>query len=237
MEKRAVVTTMGRARAFHSLRRATPLVSAVAMLSLAAACGSGADSGGAAATPAGTSSAATGTATAGTGSPTAGSPVTEPGTTAPGTADTGSPVTQSAAAAPRCHTSELRARIGRPSPGAGQRNFPIVLTNTTDRTCTVRGYPGAAFVDASGKQLGPDPNRSPDTPTTVSLAPGRSAWAGLSFASPEISGARTAEPEALLVTPPDERDPLEVAWTYGEVPVAGNESSVRLTVLQPGTGG
>lgn len=226
---------MGHARAFHPLHRATPLVSAVALLSLVAACGSGAEAGGAVRAPDGTGSPA---ATAGAASTAGtGSPATTPDTTAPGTADTGSPVSQSAAAAPRCHTSELRAKIGRPSPGAGQRNFPIVLTNTTDRTCTVRGYPGAAFVDASGKQLGPDPKRSPDTPTSVSLAPGRSAWAGLSFASPEISGARTAVPDALLVTPPDERDPLKVAWTAGEVPVAGNESSVRLTVFQPGTGG
>ena len=163
-------------------------------------------------------------------------PPTTPAAT-PGTPDTESPVTQSGGAAPRCHTSELRARLGRPSPGAGQRNFPIVLTNRADRTCTVRGYPGAAFVDASGRQLGPDPRRSPDTPATVMLAPGASAWAGLTFASPEISGARTAEPKELLVTPPDERDPLRIAWTAGEVPVGGNESTVSVTVLQPGTGG
>lgn len=225
---------MGRARTFPSLTRATPLVTAAAVLGLLAACGGGTDTTGSAPTPAGTSSRTTVSATAGTGSP---SPTTEPATTGPGTPGTESPVTQSGAAAPRCHTSELRASIGRPSPGAGQRNFPIVLTNTADRTCTVRGYPGAAFVDASGKQLGPDPKRSPDTPTTVTLTPGRSGWAGLSFASPEISGARTARPAALLVTPPDERDPLKVPWTAGEVPVAGNESSVRLTVVQPGTGG
>ncbi|MFE7271558.1 DUF4232 domain-containing protein [Streptomyces sp. NPDC057623] len=206
---------MGRARTFHSLHRATPLVTAVALLGLLAACDDGAGSSGAAQPPAATSGRTTG----------------------PGTVGTESPVTQSGAAAPRCRTSELRASIGRPSPGAGQRNFPIVLTNSADRTCTVRGYPGAAFVDASGKQLGPDPQRSPDTPTAVTLAPGRSAWAGLSFASPEISGARTALPTTLLVTPPDERDPLKVTWTAGEVPVAGNESAVRLTVLQPGTGG
>ncbi|MEY9996651.1 hypothetical protein ABIE67_008683 [Streptomyces sp. V4I8] len=209
-------------------------MTAAALLGLLAACDDGADTTGSAPTPAGTSSRTTASATADTGSP---SPTTEPGTTGPGTPGTESPVTQSGAAAPRCHTSELRASIGRPSPGAGQRNFPIVLTNTAERTCTVRGYPGAAFVDASGKQLGPDPKRSPDTPTTVTLTPGRSAWAGLSFASPEISGARTALPAALLVTPPDERDPLKVTWTAGEVPVAGNESSVRLTVVQPGTGG
>lgn len=223
---------MGRARTFHALHRATPLVTAVALLGLLTACDNGADGTGAAQTPAGPSSRTTGAATADTGSPT-----TEPGTTGPGTTGIESPVTQSGAAAPRCHSSELRASIGRPSPGAGQRNFPIVLTNTADRTCTLRGYPGAAFVDASGGQLGPDPERSPDTPETVTLTPGRSGWAGLSFASPEISGARTARPVALLVTPPDERDPLRVTWTAGEVPVAGNESSVRLTVVQPGTGG
>ncbi|MDF3148464.1 MULTISPECIES: DUF4232 domain-containing protein [unclassified Streptomyces] len=218
---------MGRARAFHALHRATPLVSAVALVALLAACDNGADSSGAVQTPVGTSSRTTGPGTAGSGTP----------TTEPSTAGTKSPATEPTGSTTRCHTSELRAAIGRPSPGAGQRNFPIVLTNTADRTCTVRGYPGAAFVDASGKQLGPDPKRSPDTPTTVTLAPGRSAWAGLTFASPEISRARTATPEALLVTPPDERDSIEVAWTAGEVPVAGNESSVFLTVVQPGTGG
>jgi hypothetical protein len=207
-------------------------VSAVALVSLLTACGDGSDSTGAVTTPAGPSSRTTGPATPGTGSPT-----TAPDTTGPPAADTGSPATQSGGPGARCHTSELRAKIGRPSPGAGQRNFPIVLTNTGEHTCSLRGYPGAAFVDASGEQLGPDPKRSPDTPTTVTLTPGQSAWAGLTFASPEISGARTARPAALLVTPPDERDPLKVAWTAGEVPVAGNESSVFLTVVQPGTGG
>jgi uncharacterized protein DUF4232 len=168
---------------------------------------------------------------------TSGPGTTEPTTTEPTSVDTTSPATQSGGPGTRCHTSQLRASIGRPSPGAGQRNFPIVLTNTGGHTCSVRGYPGAAFVDAAGKQLGPDPKRSPDSPTTVTLTPGSSAWAGLTFASPEISGARTALPQALLVTPPDERDPLKVAWTAGEVPVAGNESSVFLTVVQPGTGG
>ncbi|MEV6961140.1 DUF4232 domain-containing protein [Streptomyces sp. NPDC051207] len=148
---------------------------------------------------------------------------------APGAADS--------AGRSRCHTSELRASVGRVEPGAGQRNFPIVLTNTSSRTCTVYGYPGAAFVDADGRQLGPDPKRSPGfRPTTVTLAPGGTAWAGLSFASPETSGARTATPAALLVTPPDERTSLKVPWTAGAVPVGGNSSSVFLTVFGAGSG-
>lgn len=136
----------------------------------------------------------------------------------------------------RCRTADLSASVGRLDPGAGQKNFPVVLTNDSDRVCTLRGYPGAAFVDAAGKQLGPDPKRSEATPTTVELAPGASAWAGLSFANPEISEAETATPAALLVTPPDEREPLKVAWDKGEVPVGGNESSVFLTVFGPGSG-
>ncbi|MFE6171577.1 DUF4232 domain-containing protein [Streptomyces sp. NPDC056464] len=223
---------MGRARVSPSLHRAIPLLSTVALLSALTACGDGGDSTGAVKTSAGPSSRTTAPATTGTASPT-----TQPDSTEPSSVDTTGPATQTGGSGGRCHTSELRASIGRPSPGAGQRNFPIVLTNTGDRTCGVRGYPGAAFVDGSGNQLGPDPKRSPDSPTTVTLTPGRSAWAGLTFASPEISGARTARPAALLVTPPDERDPLKVAWTAGEVPVAGNESSVFLTVVQPGTGG
>ncbi|MFH9008008.1 DUF4232 domain-containing protein [Streptomyces afghaniensis] len=136
----------------------------------------------------------------------------------------------------RCHTSELRAFVGRMDPGAGQRNFPVVLTNVSSRTCTLHGYPGAAFVDASGRQLGPDPKRTPGEPATVTLEPGGSAWAGLRYASPEVSGAHAATPAALLVTPPDERKPLKVRWTAGEVPVGGNASSVFLTAFEAGSG-
>ncbi|GHI03688.1 hypothetical protein AQI88_36125 [Streptomyces cellostaticus] len=136
----------------------------------------------------------------------------------------------------RCHTSELRASVGRDNPGAGQENFPVVLTNESARTCTLRGFPGAAFVNASGSQLGPDPRRESGSPATVTLKPGQSAWAGLTFSNPEVSGAHTGTPTALLITPPDERDPLKVMWTAGPVPVSGNSSSVFLTMFSPGTG-
>ncbi|NEC84356.1 DUF4232 domain-containing protein [Streptomyces sp. SID12501] len=149
---------------------------------------------------------------------------TTPPTAVPSTGDT------------RCRTSELRASVGRPDPGAGQKNFPVVLTNDSARICTLRGYPGVAFVDAAGTQLGHAPKRSDAELTTVHLAPGDSAWAGLSFANPELSEAETATPAELLVTPPDERDQLKVTWERGEVPVGGNKSSVFLSVFGPGTG-
>ncbi|MFC8100851.1 DUF4232 domain-containing protein [Streptomyces sp. NPDC057363] len=210
------------------VRRTALLASAVALLGLVGACGSESSTSSApqpTKVPR-TTSADTGAATR--------APTVPAVTTAPG--DTAGSASASARTDGRCHTSELRAAVGRVDPGAGQRNFPVVLTNTSDRTCTLYGYPGAAFVDASGKQLGPDPERAPASLETLRLAPGKSAWAGLSFSSPQISGARTATPAALLVTPPDEHDPLKVAWTAGEVPVGGGESSVSVTALAAGTG-
>ncbi|MFF9817354.1 DUF4232 domain-containing protein [Streptomyces sp. NPDC014006] len=208
------------------------LVSALTALGALTACGGG-DGGGTAASTAQQPPATTATDSTDSTEP------TEPtGTAAAGTVRSTAPATASARpASSRCHTGDLRATVGRNNPGAGQENFPVVLTNTSARTCTVYGYPGAAFVDASGRQLGPDPRRE-DGParTKVALAPGRSAWAGLTFSNPEISEARTATPAALLVTPPDERKPLRVPWQGGPVPVGGNASTVSLTPFSPGTG-
>jgi hypothetical protein len=221
----------------QSLRGAALLVSAVAVLGLSTACGNGS---GTASTPqkeSGTAAPASGDTTT-TGTPGTQSP-TPSGTTTGSTSTGSSSATTSGSGkvtSTRCHTSELHASVGRNDPGAGQENFPIVLTNASGRTCTVRGYPGAAFVDASGKQLGPDPRRESGSPTTVTLKPGQSAWAGMTFSNPGVSGAKTATPASLVVTPPDERDPLTVKWTAGEVPVSGNASSVFLNVFSAGTG-
>ncbi|MET7689367.1 DUF4232 domain-containing protein [Streptomyces sp. NPDC005483] len=211
------------------VRRASVLASSVALLGLLAGCGSGDGTPSAPRTESGTAAPATGTSTASNSAP-SGVPTDAVSNSLTPSAP------PSPAAGTRCHTSELSASVGRNDPGAGQENFPVVLTNTSSRTCTLYGYPGTAFVDASGKQLGPDPERSSTGPETVKLAPGQSAWAGLSFANPEVSGAATATPAALVVTPPDEEDPLKVTWKGGEVPVSGNESSVRLIPFSAGTG-
>ncbi|MFF0837750.1 MULTISPECIES: DUF4232 domain-containing protein [unclassified Streptomyces] len=231
----------------RSPRRGALLAGAVAVLSLLTACGGQGD-GSAPEKVSGTA----GPATESGGGPASG--VSSPAASTPGgTASSSAPRTdrtttgtgsgtgaesggKTAATGTRCHTSELRAAVGRNNPGAGQENFPIVLTNKSARTCTLHGYPGAAFVNASGSQLGPDPKRSSGSPATVTLKPGQSAWAGLTFSNPEVSEAKTARPAGLVITPPDERDHLQVAWTAGEVPVGGNSSSVFLTVFSPGTG-
>ncbi|MFI0960067.1 DUF4232 domain-containing protein [Streptomyces sp. NPDC021080] len=234
--------TVSAHRASPAARRAA-LLAGVALLGLLTACNNGTPQSSPKTLPGTAGPASGGTSTKSGSTPAASTAASTPskktGTgTGTGTGSGSASATAtsgSAAGTGRCHTSELRASVGRNDPGAGQENFPVVLTNRSGRTCTVRGYPGAAFVDASGKQLGPDPQRSPGTPTTVVLAPGHSAWSGLTFSNPGISGAATATPASLVVTPPDELDSLTVTWTQGEVPVSGNASSVRLTVLSPGT--
>ncbi|MEW2626231.1 DUF4232 domain-containing protein [Streptomyces sp. NPDC048106] len=225
----------------RSARRGALFAGTVAVLGLLTACGDGqtvhsdppVTSSGTAAPAAGDS------APPASGTPVTPSPVASAPTGAPSPAVSRATATPgggtTSMASTRCHTSELRASVGRNDPGAGQENFPVVLTNASGRTCTVRGFPGAAFVNGAGGQLGPDPRRQPGSSTTVTLRPGQSAWAGLTFSSPGVTGAKTARPAALLITPPDERDHLKVTWTGGEVPVSGNSSSVSLTVLSPGT--
>ncbi|MFB8181281.1 DUF4232 domain-containing protein [Streptomyces sp. NPDC055966] len=226
----------------RSTRHGALLVGTFAVLGLLTACGS--NSHDVHSNPPLTAPGTAAPATGDTQSP--GSAASAPGsaTTGPGAAASSAPqatttkgggTAPSGASADRCHTSQLRASVGGNDPGAGQENFPVVLTNTSGRTCTLHGFPGAAFVSASGGRLGPDPRRESGSPVTVTLRPGQSAWAGLSFSNPGISGARTATPAALLVTPPDERDSLKVTWTGGAVPVGGNSSSVFLSVLAPGT--
>ncbi|WP_369362751.1 DUF4232 domain-containing protein [Streptomyces sp. CG4] len=221
----------------RSARHGALLVGTVAVLGLLSACGNSHD---VRSNPPMTDS---GTAAPATGGPT--SPASAP--SAPASAPAGahsSPAPQTSPSAgggtlvpasSRCHTSELSASVGRNDPGAGQENFPVVLTNKSGRTCTLRGFPGAAFVSGSGTQLGPDPKRESGSVTTITLKPGQSAWAGLTFSNAGISGAKTATPTALLVTPPNERDALKVSWSGGAVPVSGNSSSVFLSAFSPGT--
>ncbi|WP_413810640.1 DUF4232 domain-containing protein [Streptomyces sp. OE57] len=127
----------------RSLRHAAALAGAAAALGLLTACGGGSGADGSAQASSG-STAVTGGTAGGSGGGSAAS-------------SGGSAASAASARSTRCHTSELRASVGSEGPGAGQENFALVLTNASGHTCTVTGYPGAAFTDASGRQLGSDP--------------------------------------------------------------------------------
>jgi len=78
-----------------------------------------------------------------------------------------------AATAQRCHTSELTVWLGTPGNGAaGSVYYDLELSNTSNSTCTLFGFPGVS-ADNGGKQLGSAAGRSHSRPSTlVTLRPG-----------------------------------------------------------------
>lgn len=136
-----------------------------------------------------------------------------------------------------CTTSDLQAEVGPNHPGAGQVNFALVFTNKSAKSCDVRGFPGLAFLNSDDEQVSLNPERDGPGGKAVKLAPGKSAWAPLSFSNPQMTGVPTVTPETVLLTPPDQRAPLRVDWQGGEVTATGKASVPKIGALTPGTGG
>jgi hypothetical protein len=152
----------------------------------------------------------------------------DPGTTPPppppgstGAAPTTPETTTSGAgsASTRCHTSELAASLGSSDAAAGNRYATLRLTNRSGRTCTIYGYGGLQPLDSAKKQLPITLVRDPGHgPTLVRLAPGASVGRTIHWGVVP-SGAQTScpTPAYASVIPPDETDPLTVAWRLGQV--------------------
>ncbi|MEV4299480.1 DUF4232 domain-containing protein [Microbispora rosea] len=204
----------------------TTLTAGAAILALlAAGCGTGTTPSAASAPPARTT-------TAHTTTPRTTTPRTSAQTTAPSAADTGrataagaasvrygaaarTTATGTGAAAPqRCRTTGLRARVGRQDPGAGNRYAPLVLTNTSGKTCWVYGFVGLVLIDGRGDVLRTRTRRESVTPHRVTLRPGASAHARLHW-TVVPSGHETRCPASarLMIIPPDEVAHLEVPFS------------------------
>ncbi|GAB2810238.1 DUF4232 domain-containing protein [Streptomyces daliensis] len=249
----------GRGRAFRQVRVAASVAAAVVAGALLAGCAGGADGGaqprsaGSDAVPAGSASKSeqqgdTGTGTTGGGSEggtggSSGTVTSESGTggsTSGGTGGStsgGRTTTQggSGDGSGSCATSDLKASIGPNHPGAGQENFALVFTNDSGESCTVRGFPGLAFLNADGEQVSFDPQREGSAGKAVTLAPGKSAWAPLSFSNPEMTGVPTVTPDSVLLTPPDQRTSLKIDWSGGPVTATGKASVPKIGALSAGT--
>ena len=96
------------------------------------------------------------------------------------TTPSASPVaaSSSAVAGPsNCLASGLQAQVGVSQGAAGTIYSTVVLTNTSNATCTLYGYPGASFVTGvGGVQVGLPATKDPVVAKTlVTLAPGGQA--------------------------------------------------------------
>src|SRR5690242_8428019 len=95
-------------------------------------------------------------AACGTSSPPAATlsdPTTPPGSSAPAAAPPAA--VPAAGSTATCRTSGLRVRLGSRQGTAGSFYAPLVFTNTGSTSCTLRGYPGVAYVaPRTGQQVG-----------------------------------------------------------------------------------
>ncbi len=174
--------------------------------------------------PASTTAVSTGTA-AGSGGAGAGSSEGTSGGSGNGSGGAGT--------AAYCKEKQLRASIEHTAiPGNGthgERAVIVDFTNTSNSTCVLYGYPGAAVLNASkqqvteakrtirGRLLGYAPGH--DTLVHVTLKPGQVANAGIEGTNQQEQGAAQAGCDAdpnpqIEVTPPNTRTPVpfDVTW-------------------------
>jgi hypothetical protein len=124
-----------------------------------------------------------------------------------------------AAAAPRCGTAALTAWLGIPGDGyAGGVTYQLELSNISDHTCTLYGFPGVSALASGGHQLGRAAGRgNPNSNRLVTLGRGATAHAELQITDvanfpPSTCGETTAV--ALRVYPPGATRSLEVPFTF-----------------------
>jgi Domain of unknown function (DUF4232) len=209
-------------------RRVAAVAGPLAVAALAAGCASG--GGNSAGAPASTPSASP-------APPASSAPPSSAVPTAPQTPPT-SP------AVPACSPSELSGTVptGGGGAAAGSTYYPLNLTNTSNHSCYLYGYPGVSFVTApSGSQIGPAAVRSAGVNlSTVVLPPGQTAHATIQVADAMNFPQSACKPTTahwLKVYPPNQYSALYVqftAQTCAAKPTGG--SPLNVYAIKGGTG-
>ena len=124
-----------------------------------------------------------------------------------------------ASGTPSCATGALVAWLDtNGDSAAGSTYFKLKLTNLSGRRCALRGYPGVSAVDLAGRQLGSAAGRNAHTrPSTVSLAPGRTAAAVLQVAHTGVYQTTECRPvtaAGLRVYPPNQKGSKVVPFPF-----------------------
>lgn len=136
-------------------------------------------------------------------------------TTAAAGSSTSSSTTSTTTASTHCTTAELRGSLGPADAGAGQIYQPLILTNTSSRSCQLRGFPGVSLLDASSTQLGQPASRSGAEGATLTVAPGASVSAILHTANAGQSADPCVGPStSVKVYPPDNTQALTFSAAF-----------------------
>ena len=143
-------------------------------------------------------------------------------------------------ATPRCGNSDVRAWLGVPGSGtAGSTYYVLEMSNISNHTCTLYGYPGVSAVGPGGVQLGSAASRSPGDPEhVVTLAKGATSYALLQIAdtgvySPSACGPKTAL--GLKVYPPNDTAAQIISYPFSACTKKGLVY-LHVRVTRAGTG-
>jgi hypothetical protein len=135
---------------------------------------------------------------------------------------TGGPVTAASAAyvPHRCYVSELAAGLHGSQAGLGNRGIIVTLTDISDASCRLSGYPGLGLRDAAGRALrtvtrpgptyfDPDPGRR-----LIVLSPGETVSADVAFGVMGSPG-NSVLASYLEITPPGGHRSFVLRIPYG----------------------
>jgi hypothetical protein len=122
--------------------------------------------------------------------------------------------TRTGGGSPLCTTSQLELAAAPVGGAAGSVHVDVVLTNAGEDPCTLAGYAGVSFVDATGAMIGSPALRDATVPGTGQVvAPGESVTAGLRVSQAgnhPTCDARTAT--GLRVYPPENTESVVVPF-------------------------
>lgn len=132
-----------------------------------------------------------------------------------------------------CTTDSLSAEVTPAEGGgaAGSVYWSVILTNTGSVECSLLGYPGVSFADASGAQVGEPAEREVGDGPVVTLAPGGSAVAALKVTNPGvIDGCTPTTASSVIIYPPDQTESLTAT---AEIEVCAEQSSTTVAMFGP----
>jgi hypothetical protein len=120
-----------------------------------------------------------------------------------------------ASAAPWCGTDSLVLSRGAltTTEFVGQDELEVILTNISQQSCTLQGYPGVDLVGPDVPTWGQvfSLTRQSGDPQPFTLEPGASATSILTIGEPSLP-EDFWYPTTLVVTPPDATTQLQMPW-------------------------
>ena len=232
-------TTRSRPRAAEAVARTGPLLLAVVVSGVLAACSPSDD--------AASSGSPSSGGTSGSPGPTISAPQSSKGsipsasTSATASAPGGEDSPDGQAAPQVCSSGQLEAALGEGSgAGAGHVNPVLILTNTGDTPCTVSGFPGVSFVGGgTGAQVGAPAVRdtSGADVAVVTLDPGDAAHSELDITVAANYDPASCEPQdadGLRVYPPDQTEALFVRADGYTACRSDDIELIQVRALEPG---